>query len=99
VPDPETIVAAFHDEFAALAALTEQAHFDEAESPTTLQEMETQLESAMQKIDEMIASKAILRATPERCQALTQIGRQCKNRPLPGSDYCHVHQKESAATL
>ncbi len=29
---------------------------------------------------------------PERCQALTQTGQRCKNRPLPGSDYCQVHQ-------
>jgi WS/DGAT/MGAT family acyltransferase len=31
-------------------------------------------------------------AVPERCQALTKSGRQCKNPPQPGSDYCHVHQ-------
>jgi len=29
---------------------------------------------------------------PERCQALTKDGRQCKNRPISGSIYCHVHQ-------
>jgi diacylglycerol O-acyltransferase len=28
-----------------------------------------------------------------RCQALTKAGKQCKNRALPGSDYCRVHQK------
>jgi diacylglycerol O-acyltransferase len=33
-----------------------------------------------------------LTPVPERCQALTQTGRRCKNRPLPGSDYCQVHQ-------
>jgi WS/DGAT/MGAT family acyltransferase len=31
-------------------------------------------------------------SVPERCQALTQTGRRCKNRPLPDSDYCEVHQ-------
>jgi hypothetical protein len=31
-------------------------------------------------------------AAPERCQALTLSGRQCKNRPLSGSIYCQVHQ-------
>jgi hypothetical protein len=29
---------------------------------------------------------------PERCQALTKAGAQCKNRALSGSIYCHVHQ-------
>jgi 1-acyl-sn-glycerol-3-phosphate acyltransferase len=29
---------------------------------------------------------------PTRCQALTQAGRQCKNRALPDSKYCHAHQ-------
>ena len=31
-------------------------------------------------------------SAPERCQALTQAGRPCKNPPLSGSSYCHVHQ-------
>lgn len=26
-----------------------------------------------------------------RCQALTKSGHQCKNRPQPGSEFCHLH--------
>ncbi|PIE79551.1 MAG: wax ester/triacylglycerol synthase family O-acyltransferase [Chloroflexi bacterium] len=29
----------------------------------------------------------------ERCHALTQSGRQCKNRALSGSQFCHVHRQ------
>jgi len=29
----------------------------------------------------------------DRCQAITKSGRQCKNRALPGSAYCYVHQE------
>jgi len=31
-------------------------------------------------------------SAPNRCQAQTKAGNQCKNKPLPGSDYCRVHQ-------
>lgn len=33
-----------------------------------------------------------IRQTVERCQATTKSGQPCRNRRLPGSLYCHVHQ-------
>jgi len=30
--------------------------------------------------------------TPHRCQATTKAGNQCKNKALPASDFCRVHQ-------
>jgi WS/DGAT/MGAT family acyltransferase len=38
------------------------------------------------------AGEAANNDTPARCQALTKSGRQCKNHPLPGSNFCRVHQ-------
>ena len=29
---------------------------------------------------------------PDRCRGLTKAGNPCKNRPVGGSIYCHVHQ-------
>jgi hypothetical protein len=29
------------------------------------------------------------------CQALTKTGNACKNKALPGSDYCSVHQQKA----
>lgn len=31
-------------------------------------------------------------AEPQRCQALTKAGTQCKRNALPGSDFCSTHQ-------
>ncbi len=35
----------------------------------------------------------------KRCQALTQAGEPCKNYPVEGSRYCHVHQPAAADEL
>jgi WS/DGAT/MGAT family acyltransferase len=59
VPDPETIVAAFADEFTALLALVDVAETAAAE--------------------------------PDRCGALTQAGRRCRNQARPGQRTCHIH--------
>ena len=32
------------------------------------------------------------RGHPGQCQALTQSGRRCKNRAMPGSTTCRLHQ-------
>ncbi len=29
---------------------------------------------------------------PKRCSARTKSGSPCKNNPMAGSDYCHVHK-------
>jgi len=31
--------------------------------------------------------------TAAQCQALTKAGKQCRNRPQPGSVFCHIHQE------
>ena len=33
----------------------------------------------------------LLRRLPRQCQAITRVGRQCKNRVQPASRYCRVH--------
>ena len=83
VPDPDAIVAAFHTEFDELAALARQAQ----EAPG-LQEAAARLDRAMETLDTLQQGE---RAS-EQCQALTQAGKPCKNRALPGSSFCHVHQ-------
>ena len=83
VPDPDAIVAAFHTEFDELVALSRQA-----QEPPGLQEAASRLDRAMETLDTLQQGE---RAS-EQCQALTQAGKPCKNRPLPGSSFCHVHQ-------
>jgi WS/DGAT/MGAT family acyltransferase len=39
-----------------------------------------------------VPAQTPLDAAVDRCQALTKTGRQCRNRPLEGQRFCHVHQ-------
>jgi WS/DGAT/MGAT family acyltransferase len=80
VPDPDAIIDAFHTE---LADLMEVAH--RARDAQELSQVATELDETPKAVD--LPAKA-----PERCQALTQAGKRCKNRPLPGSRFCRVHQ-------
>jgi WS/DGAT/MGAT family acyltransferase len=105
VPDPETIIDGFHAEFDDLVARSQ-----EVAPPPTLPQVLDRLDETIEMLDELLdeqqtepADASDLpadeesdepEAAPERCQALTQSGRQCKNPPQPGSEYCHVHQPD-----
>lgn len=81
----------------------------EPASPESIAETTIALRAAIEKVNaylesldqagrETIAAKdeAKVDAAVDRCQALTKTGRQCRNRPLEGQRFCHVHQPESA---
>jgi WS/DGAT/MGAT family acyltransferase len=91
VPDPESIISAFHQEFDELQVVSKRA-----EELSSLQAAGAELDEAFSTL-EGIQEKAVeripeaLSSEPERCQAQTRAGRQCKNRPLVGSDFCRVH--------
>jgi hypothetical protein len=34
---------------------------------------------------------------PDRCRATTRSGQPCKNKALPNSNYCHLHQPAAAS--
>lgn len=73
VPDPERIIAAFHEEFGELMQLVYAVQPDYgAAQPAT-------------------ADRAAQPAV-QRCQATTKSGSQCRNRALPGADFCRIHQ-------
>ena len=85
VPDPETIVEDFHAEFDQLKLwmLTDepQPHQTPREpAPPQLSPDQEELEPAAEM------------APKDQCQALTKTGQPCKNRALPGSTTCRVHQ-------
>jgi diacylglycerol O-acyltransferase len=93
VPDPERIIAGFHTEFDELLAVAQRT-----EEVSNLEQMSGMLDDAIAKLDAMLeedarAAGTALEETPTRCQALTKAGNPCKNRPLPGSDFCRVHQE------
>ena len=76
VPDPEAIVEAFHAEFDQLKLWMLVDEPQTAQAPGDQEEPEQSAETALK----------------EQCQALTKSGQPCKNRALPGSTTCRVHQ-------
>ncbi len=91
VPDPESIIAAFHAEFDELQEASERA-----EDTRRLKEASAGLDKALSTLDGMLEesveeSGRAPSDEPMQCQALTKAGKQCKNRALAGSDYCRVH--------
>jgi hypothetical protein len=92
VPDPEVIIATFHDEFDELRDAAGRT----AMTPD-LKEAISGLDQALEKLDGVLDErgrkpKSALLEEPGRCRALTKAGNRCKNRMLAGSDCCHVHQ-------
>lgn len=108
VPDPEAIIAGFHTEFDELLALAqkpeEAARFKAMAA--TLDDALARLDAVLEEEAEAaapaqgeaptgeqeVAVAAAPEETPAQCQALTKAGKPCKNRALPGSDFCGVHQ-------
>jgi WS/DGAT/MGAT family acyltransferase len=92
VPDPEAIISGFHDEFDDLLALAESA-----KEESDVEQMSAMLEDALTTLDEVLEEETQTPTAeadaPARCQALTKAGQPCKNRPLPGSAFCRVHQE------
>lgn len=99
VPDPETIIAGFGTEFEELLAMAQEAREAQpTEGTPNLKEVVRELKETLVALDAVLddedrESEAAPSDAPERCQALTKAGQPCKNRPLPGSGFCRVHQE------
>jgi diacylglycerol O-acyltransferase len=109
IPDPETIIAGFQAEFDELLALAQEpvaaptvadmsARLDDVRFKLDAMLAERSSEDEVQEEGDLEEAASPAAPAPEgapaHCQALTQAGKPCKNRPLPGSDYCRVHQEE-----
>jgi hypothetical protein len=95
VPDPEEIIAGFQAEFDELRLLARGT-----QTPSGLRQMlddldrvESELDTLLEARGQGVSQSAPAPPEPTLCQALTQAGRPCKNRALPGSAYCRVHQQ------
>jgi hypothetical protein len=100
VPDPEAIVAGFDAEFDQLMKVAQEAErAQRTEETPALEDVVGQLDETLAALDALLEDRerepeVAPSGAPERCQALTQAGEPCKNRPLSGSRYCWVHQEE-----
>lgn len=72
---------------------------DAIEKVNALIEASSQAHGAIEPDEEAAPAEAPVEERPGRCQALTKAGRQCKNRALPDSGFCRIHQGyETAVT-
>ena len=90
VPDPETIVALYQDEFDAMLALARTRRA--APMLATLDDALARLDAILDAERAPAQAAAETMGGPARCQALTKAGLPCKNAALPGSRTCRVHQ-------
>ncbi|MCK5428963.1 MAG: DUF1298 domain-containing protein, partial [Anaerolineales bacterium] len=93
VPDPERIIGYFVDELMEMRSLADVA-LGKRHRP--IAPMLSQLDEALSTLDELLAiprqaDETMQDARSSRCLGRTKSGRQCKNRALPGKDYCRVH--------
>ena len=105
VPDPDKIVTGFQAEFDALLKTARRKP-----PAASVQEMAVKLDKALSAL-ESVAEKRISASPgdtdmaeapgvpPVRCRALTAAGKPCKNRPVVGSSYCHVHQEQAVSAI
>jgi WS/DGAT/MGAT family acyltransferase len=84
VPDPEALLAGFRREFDALRSRVPGVLEDEADAP--------RVESG--EAERARGSSDAAEAGPDRCQATTQAGTQCKLPAQDGARFCHVHQED-----
>jgi hypothetical protein len=82
IPNPDEIVDGFYDSFDVLLELATQVKEDKPDKAPPPQPAEPKTKAAPAQED------------PDRCQAVTQNGRRCRNRSLENSNYCRLHQKE-----
>jgi diacylglycerol O-acyltransferase / wax synthase len=80
VPDPDSIIDYFYEEYQEMMQLVEQAK--------ALDEM-----MALVIADEKVASAGQkTEAEMQRCQGRTKAGSPCKKSARPGSNYCYIHE-------
>jgi len=85
VPDPQRIVALFHEEFGELMELVYAVESNAAGRSETAAGPDGTAAAEM--------PAPPLGARAQRCLAVTHSGTQCRNRAQAGSEYCRMHQR------
>ena len=91
VPDPDAIIDAFHAEYGELLEVAHRAQDAEELHTTATEPKAPQVEESLPET-EGAGAEDVPAEHLEQCRALTKAGSRCKNRPQPGSDFCHVHR-------
>ncbi|MFN8483191.1 MAG: wax ester/triacylglycerol synthase family O-acyltransferase [Anaerolineae bacterium] len=106
IPDPEIITDQFAREFATMQEMTRVEEVAEATAARAAEKRAAAQASAVEPKRAKAAAtprvpKAAIQAeaapvapAAAHCAATTKAGQPCKNKALPGSPYCRVHQPE-----
>ena len=96
MPDPETLLEGFEDEFNYLVDIVQSGKINEG--PLVLHDRfaEKKLTKDNPENENTVEDK-----TPDLCHAYTKAGKKCRNKAVEGTAFCHAHRhyKEEAALL
>lgn len=104
IPDPEKIIQFIQDEFHQIQSIYEKGETGTKPSayPQTdggildnqtkllLPDLEIERDPGLQSDSEPVEINL------DQCKALTKKGKRCKNRPLPNSQFCKIHDRGAA---
>jgi WS/DGAT/MGAT family acyltransferase len=93
VPDPDTILKYFEEEFDKLYQISKTGKVDIRPLVEDGRE-----ESAAKSVKSATEKKSPQKESSEEskiCKAQTKSGNACKNKPVAGSEYCRMHQPAS----
>ena len=94
VPDPDSIISAFHAEFDELLDQALKARdAEQLRQSTAGPGKGTKVRQSLQETGGVSVEDRSAGVSAS-CRALTRAGKRCKNRPQPGSDFCYIHQDQ-----
>lgn len=97
MPDPETLLDGFEDEFNYLIDIVQSGKINEA--PLVLHDRFEEKKSkskqarATAQKDDQVDPKVLDEKSDRQCRANTKAGKQCRNKAVQGSSYCRIHQQ------
>ncbi|MCD6586005.1 MAG: wax ester/triacylglycerol synthase family O-acyltransferase [Desulfobacteraceae bacterium] len=98
VPDPDTILNYFEEEFDALFDISKTGKVDiqplvvDSTKKAAAKSVKPETKKTPPQKTKKVSKKAASN-TPGICIAQTKSGKPCKNRSVPGSKYCRMHKK------
>ncbi len=98
VPDPDRLIALFHEEFAQMLAQAKESagevepEIKQEPAPVQIIVEKTPVEAVLPEVKSAGGNGS---KTNGHCQAITKSGAPCKNLALPGSTTCRVHQRQA----
>jgi diacylglycerol O-acyltransferase / wax synthase len=91
MPDPETLLEGFEDEFNYLIDLVQSGKINEG--PLVLHDRFAEKKRKKEHAEKTTPGKPV---PSGKCAARTKSGEKCRNKALPGEAYCHTHRRYQA---